>query len=107
LSDGYKIVFVFGVRNSKTWSFATQAQKAGVEDISFSAEPGQFTAIVGSTGAGKSTLVNLIPRFYDVTDGQILLDGVDIRDIPVEDYEQEYPWFHKKLSYLEVLSKRT
>jgi len=46
---------------------------------------GQFTAIVGSTGAGKSTLVNLIPRFYDVTDGQILLDGVDIRDIPVED----------------------
>lgn len=61
------------------------AERPVLRDISFSAEPGQFTAIVGSTGAGKSTLVNLIPRFYDVTDGQILLDGVDIRDIPVED----------------------
>ncbi|HRC96372.1 MAG TPA: ABC transporter ATP-binding protein, partial [Coprothermobacter proteolyticus] len=61
------------------------AERPVLRDISFSAEPGEFTAIVGSTGAGKSTLVNLIPRFYDVTDGQILLDGVDIRDIPVED----------------------
>ena len=61
------------------------AERPVLRDISFSAEPGQFTAIVGSTGAGKSTLVNLIPRFYDVTDGQILLDGVDIRNIPVED----------------------
>ena len=61
------------------------AERPVLSDINFSAEPGEFTAIVGSTGAGKSTLVNLIPRFYDVTDGQILLDGVDIRDIPVED----------------------
>ena len=61
------------------------AERPVLRDISFSAQPGEFTAIVGSTGAGKSTLVNLIPRFYDVTDGQILLDGVDIRDIPVED----------------------
>jgi len=61
------------------------AERPVLRDISFSAQPGEFTAIVGSTGAGKSTLVNLIPRFYDVTDGQILLDGVDIRNIPVED----------------------
>jgi len=49
--------------------------------ISFTAEPGQTTAIVGSTGSGKSTLINLIPRFYDVTGGQLLVDGVDVRDM--------------------------
>lgn len=52
-----------------------------LHDISFTAEPGQTTAIIGSTGSGKSTLVNLIPRFYDVTDGAILIDGVDIREV--------------------------
>jgi len=49
--------------------------------VSFTAEPGKTTAIVGSTGSGKSTLVNLIPRFYDVTGGQLLVDGVDVRDM--------------------------
>ncbi|HSK48603.1 MAG TPA: ABC transporter ATP-binding protein, partial [Coriobacteriia bacterium] len=58
----------------------------GAEDpvlsgVSFSAAPGETTAIVGSTGSGKSTLINLIPRFYDVTGGSVLIDGVDIRDI--------------------------
>lgn len=52
-----------------------------LDDISFTAEPGKTTAIIGSTGSGKSTLVHLIPRFYDVTGGSILVDGVDIRDI--------------------------
>ena len=52
--------------------------------ISFTAEPGQFTAIIGSTGSGKSTLLNLIPRFIDVTDGQVLLDGIDVRDQSLE-----------------------
>jgi ATP-binding cassette, subfamily B, multidrug efflux pump len=50
-------------------------------NISFSAHPGETTAIVGSTGSGKSTLVNLIPRFYDVTGGSVLIDGVDVRDM--------------------------
>ena len=50
-----------------------------IHDISFTARPGETTAIIGSTGSGKSTLVNLIPRFYDVTEGSITLDGVDIR----------------------------
>jgi len=54
-------------------------------DISFTAEPGQTTAIIGSTGSGKSTLINLIPRFYDVTSGHILIDGVDVRDYKLED----------------------
>ncbi len=53
--------------------------------ISFTVKPGQFVAIVGGTGTGKSSLVNLIPRFYDVTGGAVLVDGVDVRDYPLEE----------------------
>ena len=52
-----------------------------LHDITFTAKPGETTAIIGSTGSGKSTLVNLIPRFYDVTEGSITLDGVDVRNV--------------------------
>ena len=52
-----------------------------LENVSFTAKPGQTVAFIGSTGAGKSTLVNLIPRFYDVTEGSITVDGIDIRDL--------------------------
>ncbi len=57
------------------------AEDAVLSNVSFSAKPGQTTAIVGSTGSGKYTLINLIPRFYDVTGGQVLVDGVDIREM--------------------------
>ena len=57
------------------------AQSPALEHISFTAEPGKVTAIIGSTGCGKSTLIHLIPRFYDVTEGSISIDGVDIREI--------------------------
>lgn len=57
------------------------AEKPALSDISFKAAPGEVTAIIGSTGAGKSTLVNLIPRFYDVEKGRVLVDGVDTRDM--------------------------
>ncbi len=57
------------------------AEDAVLHDVSFSAGPGETTAIIGSTGSGKSTLINLIPRFYDVTGGRVLLGGVDIRDM--------------------------
>ena len=56
-----------------------------LENISFRAEPGQTVAIVGGTGSGKSSLVNLIPRFYDATEGQVLVDGIDVRDYRIED----------------------
>jgi ATP-binding cassette subfamily B protein len=56
-----------------------------LHDISFTAEPGQTTAIIGSTGSGKSTLVNLIPRFFDVTEGAVYIDGVDIREVRQSD----------------------
>lgn len=57
------------------------AQANVLSNISFTAKPGETTAIIGSTGSGKSTLINLIPRFYDVTEGEILVDGVDIRRV--------------------------
>jgi len=56
-----------------------------LENISFKASPGETTAFIGSTGSGKSTLINLIPRFYDVSSGRILLDGVDVRAYKLED----------------------
>jgi ATP-binding cassette, subfamily B, multidrug efflux pump len=61
------------------------ADEPVLRDITVTIEPGQTTAVVGSTGAGKSTLVNLIPRLYDVTAGQVLVDGVDVRDYSLED----------------------
>lgn len=60
-----------------------------LHDMSFVAQPGQTTAIIGSTGSGKSTIVNLIPRFYDVTEGAILVDGIDIRHITQHDLRNQ------------------
>jgi len=56
-----------------------------LKNISFIARPGQTTAFIGSTGSGKSTIVNLIPRFYDVTGGRVLVDGIDIREVSQHD----------------------
>ena len=67
-----------------------------LHDIDFIAEPGKTTAIIGSTGCGKSTLVNLIPRLYDVTDGSITLDGKDIRDIRMADLREEIGFVPQK-----------
>ena len=56
-----------------------------LEDINFTAKPGETTAIIGSTGSGKSTIVNLLPRFYDVTEGELLIDGVNVKDVSQKD----------------------
>ena len=58
------------------------ADSDALEHISFTAKPGETTAIIGSTGCGKSTLLNLIPRFYDVTGGSVTVDGIDVRNMP-------------------------
>jgi ATP-binding cassette subfamily B protein len=63
-----------------SFDYGGASDKAVLKDISFVAEPGQMVAILGATGAGKSSLINLIPRFYDVTSGQISIDGVDVHD---------------------------
>ena len=78
-----------GVIEFKDVSFHyTGAEEDVLENISFTANPGQTTAFIGSTGSGKSTLINLIPRFYDVTKGQILVSGTDIRDVAQSDLHE-------------------
>ena len=69
------------------------AEEYVLENISFIANKGDTVAFIGSTGSGKSTLINLVPRFYDVTDGEILVDGVNVKD-----YKQEY--LYKKIGYV-------
>ncbi len=60
-----------------------------LHNISFTAQPGQTTAFIGTTGSGKSTIVNLIPRFYDVTEGAIFVDGIDIREVTQHDLREQ------------------
>ena len=70
---------------TKIYNPGTLTEQRLFEHFSLTVDEGQFVAIVGGTGTGKSTLVNLIPRFYDVTGGQVLLDGVDVRNYPLEE----------------------
>ena len=67
-----------------------------ISNISFVAKPGQTTAFIGSTGSGKSTLINLIPRFFDVTDGEVLVNGVDIRNINQHELREEIGYVPQK-----------
>ena len=67
-----------------------------LEDITFTAKPGETTAIIGSTGSGKSTLVNLVPRFYDVTAGSITLDGADIRNVSQHELREKLGYVPQK-----------
>ena len=69
------------------------AEEYLLKDISFKANKGETVAFIGSTGSGKSTLINLIPRFYDVTDGEVLVDGINVKD-----YKEEF--LHNKIAYV-------
>ncbi|MFA7533169.1 MAG: ABC transporter ATP-binding protein [Tissierellaceae bacterium] len=72
------------------------AEKHVLEGISFAAKPGEITAFIGSTGSGKSTIINLIPRFYDVTEGEILLDGINIKDLKLQDLRERIGYVPQK-----------
>ena len=81
---------VKGEINFKDVSFSYDKSKKLIEHLNLSVKSGQRIAIVGPTGAGKSTIINLLMRFYDIDAGQILIDGVDIRDIPLEELRQSF-----------------
>lgn len=72
------------------------AEEDVISNISFVAKPGETTAFIGSTGSGKSTLINLIPRFYDVTQGEILVDGVNIKDLTQHDLREKIGYVPQK-----------
>jgi ATP-binding cassette subfamily B protein len=86
-----------GVVEFKNVSFKYgSAEENMLKNINFKAVPGKTTAIIGSTGSGKSTLVNLIPRFYDVTQGQILVNGIDVRSVTQEDLRNKIGYVPQK-----------
>lgn len=72
------------------------AEEDVLHDISFTAKPGETTAFIGSTGSGKSTVINLVPRFFDVTEGKILVDGVDIRDVTQHELREKIGYVPQK-----------
>jgi ATP-binding cassette subfamily B multidrug efflux pump len=72
------------------------AEEPVLKDVTFEAKPGETTAIIGSTGCGKSTLIQLIPRFYDVADGRVLVDGIDVRDFTQNDLRKRIGFIPQK-----------
>lgn len=72
------------------------AEQPAISDISFSAKPGEITAIIGGTGSGKSTLISLIPRFYDIDSGSILIDGIDVREMSQESLRKKIGFVPQK-----------
>ncbi len=89
-----------GIVSFKNVSFRYPgADEDVLSHISFETKPGETTAFIGSTGSGKSTLINLVPRFYDVTSGSICVDGVDIRDVKQADLRSRIGYVHKRVCY--------
>lgn len=88
---------VDGLLEFKNVSFKYEGAIEDVlQNITFTAKPGQTTAFIGSTGSGKTTLINLIPRFYDVTEGQVTVDGIDVRDVTQHDLRSQIGYVSQK-----------
>lgn len=86
-----------GIVEFKDVSFRyPDADQEMITDVNFKAEPGKTTAIIGSTGSGKSTIVNLIPRFYDVTGGEILIDGINIKEVGIKELRNKIGFVPQK-----------
>lgn len=79
-----------------TFAYPGHSESPVVRNVSFTASPGETVAFIGSTGSGKSTLVQLIPRFYDVTEGQILIDGIDVREYSLETLRNKIGYIPQK-----------
>ncbi|MDT2737825.1 ABC transporter ATP-binding protein [Enterococcus pseudoavium] len=79
-----------------TFAYPGHAESPVIRNVSFTAKPGETVAFIGSTGSGKSTLIQLIPRFYDVTEGQVLVDGVDVRDYRLKDLREKIGYIPQK-----------
>lgn len=79
-----------------TFAYPGHAESPVIRNVSFTASPGETVAFIGSTGSGKSTLVQLIPRFYDVSEGQVLLDGVDVRDFKLSALRNKIGYISQK-----------
>ncbi|MDT2639070.1 ABC transporter ATP-binding protein [Enterococcus dongliensis] len=79
-----------------TFAYPGHAESPVIRNVSFTANPGETVAFIGSTGSGKSTLIQLIPRFYDVTEGQVLVNGRDVRDYRLKDLRQKIGYIPQK-----------
>jgi len=79
-----------------TFAYPGHAQSPVIRNVSFTASPGETVAFIGSTGSGKSTLIQLIPRFYDVSEGQVLVDGVDVRDYSLTTFRNKIGFIPQK-----------
>lgn len=85
-----------------TFSYPGSPEEPVLKNISFTAEPGQTIAFIGSTGCGKTTLVQLIPRMYDVTSGRVLVNGVDVREYNIHALRDKLSFIPQKPSSLRV-----
>lgn len=82
------VTFAYGKAEEEKYKGNSEEEPAAIRNISFEVEPGEILAIVGGTGSGKSTLVNLIPRFYDTSQGSVMIDGQDVRTFALDDLRQ-------------------
>ncbi len=92
VTDKPKAIAMPAIKGHVEFNKATHSYEDGVpvlKDVSFEAQPGQTIAIVGPTGAGKTTIINLLPRFYDVTSGSVKIDGIDVRDVTMKSLREQ------------------